>query len=139
MEINIYILSAIAMLSSAVAIYLAITRSESYKEVVYHYVNEIEKLEDKTTEAINRLSERSEEITLDSIRKINDNSQIQKISEELQKIIDQQISLNRHIYTLRSEIDRLQKLVSEKDRVIHEKDAILHRKEKQIRRLKNEI
>lgn len=131
-----YIVSFSAILSSAAAIYLALTRSESYKKVVDHYITEIEDLEEKTTEAINRLSERSEEIALNSIRKINNDSQVQEISEQLQKIIDQQISLNKHIYALRSENERLQKIISEKDKIIREREAILHRKQNQIDRLK---
>lgn len=118
-----YIVSFSAILSSAAAIYLALTRSESYKKVVDHYITEIEDLEEKTTEAINRLSERSEEIALNSIRKINNDNQ-------LQKIIDQ------HIYALRSENERLQKIISEKDKIIREREAILHRKQNQINRIK---
>lgn len=131
-----YIVSFSAILSSAAAIYLALTRSESYKKVVDHYITEIEDLEEKTTEAINRFAERSEEIALNSIRKINNDNQVQEISEQLQKIIDQQISLNKHIYALRSENERLQKIISEKDKIIREREAILHRKQNQIDRLK---
>ena len=131
-----YIVSFSAILSSAAAIYLALTRSESYKKVVDHYITEIEDLEEKTSKAINRLSERSEEIALNSIRKINNDNQVQQIGEQLQKIIDQQISLNKHIYALRSENERLQKIIEEKDKIIQERDAILHRKQNQIDRLK---
>lgn len=131
-----YIVSFSAILSSAAAIYLALTRSESYKKVVDHYITEIEDLEEKTTEAINRFAERSEEIALDSIRKIDNDNQVQEISEQLQKIIDQQISLNKYMHELRSENERLQKIISEKDKIIREREAILHRKQNQIDRLK---
>jgi len=122
--------SLAAILAAITAIHLVLTRKKEYEDIVENYKEQIDEVEQRTTEAIKRLYANSANVV---------ENEVAEIKNRFDETLQSQKNINKSLKDYEEVIIRIYNHQIELNNKIKEKDMIIERKTKQIAKLKKRL
>jgi len=124
----------VALASIPLMFYLAGKKEEHYKDIVKHYLKQIDEMKKKNEQVFEELSEQNRDLT---------NRYLEDLKEAMEEFIRFQREMHDLAYKTNLELKELNETVVQQNKIIYQdqneiakRDAIIQRKTQQIARLK---